>query len=167
VKIESTQRPDGGRRGSPAFFERLSAGKAGESIDFSTRDGLARLRAHLESADIVIEASRPRALRQLGIDAEALVQARDGLTWISITGYGREEPEAHWIAYGDDAAVAGGLSHALYAAAGQRLFVGDAIADPLTGLHAALAAMAALTSGGSRLLSIPMRDVVAHVVQHA
>lgn len=166
VKVESMQRPDGGRRGSPAFFERLNAGKAERSVDLASRAGIDELHGLIETADVVIEASRPRALRQLGIDAERLVATREGLTWISITGYGRELPEGQWIAYGDDAGVAGGLSDAMVRATGRRLFVGDAIADPLTGLHAAVAALASVRSGGSRLVGVAMRDVVAHVVQH-
>ena len=107
----------------------------------------------------MIESSRPRALAQLGIDAEALVG--EGLVWVSITGYGRREPEGNWIAYGDDAAAASGLA----AATGDPdapLFCGDAIADPLTGLHAAVAALAHLRAGEGALLELALRDVTAH-----
>jgi CoA transferase family III len=116
------------------------------------------------SADIVIEASRPRALRQLGIDAEEIIAANPSLTWISITGYGRREPAANWVAFGDDAAVAAGLSQILFDIHGEALFCGDAIADPLTGLHAAVAAWHSYKSGGGSLIAIALRDVVAHCV---
>ena len=42
---------------------------------------------------------------------------------------------------------------------------GDAIADPLTGLHAALAAWHSYKSGGGRLIALALRDVVAHCIQ--
>ena len=161
IKVESTRRPDGARQGPRAFFDLLNAGKASVALDFATADGRARLRALLESADIVIEGSRPRALRQLGIDAQALVRANPGLTWLSITGYGRAPAREQWIAYGDDAGVAAGLSTAQRAASGERLVVGDAIADPLTGLHAALAAWSAWQSGGG-LVEVSLTGVVAH-----
>jgi hypothetical protein len=77
--------------------------------------------------------------------------------WVSITGYGRREPEGNWIAYGDDAAAASGLA----AATGDPdapLFCGDAIADPLTGLHAAVAALAHLRAGEGALLELALRD---------
>ena len=160
IKVESTQRPDGARAGSPAFFEHLHAGKASLKLNFRNAEGRAALLALLQGADIVIEASRPRALRQLGIDADALIAADPGKTWISITGHGRREPQAQWIAYGDDAAVAAGLSHCLHQATGQWAFVGDAIADPLTGLHAAIAAWAGHQRGGGGLIDIAMVDVV-------
>jgi len=164
IKVESTQRPDGARHGPAAFFDLLNAGKESVALDLAAPAGRAQLRALLARADIVIEASRPRALRQLGIEAEALLAERPGLTWLSITGYGRSGPHENAIAYGDDAAVAAGLSEVLREATGQRLVAGDAIADPLTGLHAALAAWASYRDGGGRLVSLSLRDVVGHCI---
>lgn len=165
IKVESVQRPDGARRGPPQFFERMNAGKRDVSLDFATRNGIAQLRELIAGADIVVEASRPRALRQLGIEAGAMIQANPHLTWISITGYGREDPQSEWIAYGDDAGVAAGLSYLMRQAAGQQLIVGDAIADPLTGLHAALAAWASWRKGGGALIALSLVDVVRHCIQ--
>ncbi|SFF51014.1 CoA-transferase family III [Fontimonas thermophila] len=167
IKVESLTRPDGARGGPPAFFDLLNAGKHSVALDFGSARDRARLRTLLEHADIVIEASRPRALRQLGIDAEALVRERPHLSWISLTGYGRSEPAAQWIAYGDDAATAAGLVWLMQQTTGEPLFVGDAIADPLSGMHAALAAWAGWCAGGAGLLSIALVDVVRRVVRFA
>ena len=163
VKVESTRRPDGGRRGPPAFFDLINAGKRSVALDFSDADDRTRLQRLLEQADIVVESARPRALAQLGIDAEALVRAVPGLVWVSITGYGRRGPGANWVAFGDDAAAAAGLAVATGCAQAP-LFCGDAIADPLTGLHAALAALRAWRGGGGVLLDLALRDVVAHAL---
>lgn len=161
VKVESLRRPDGARRGPPVFFDLLNAGKASVALDFASAEGRAQLRALVESADIVIEASRPRALRQLGLDAAALCARRPGLTWVSITAYGRAPEREHWIGYGDDVGVAAGLSALARAATGERHIVGDAIADPLTGIHAALRAWQSWRAGQGGLLDIAMHDVVA------
>lgn len=162
IKVESLQRPDGARRGPPAFFDLMNHGKASVALDFSCPKGRAQLRALLGQADIVIESSRPRALRQLGILAEEIIAARPQLTWLSISGYGRDFPGEDWVAYGDDAAVAAGLSGTLHELTGEWLFCGDAIADPLTGWHAALAALAGYYSGGGGLVSLALVDVVRH-----
>lgn len=167
IKVESVQRPDGARLGNAAFFEALNGGKDCLALDFATVDGRARLRELCERADIVIEASRPRALRQLGIDAERIIDANPSLTWIGITGYGRAEPMANWVAFGDDAAVAAGLSQRVFESCGEMLFCGDAVADPLTGLHAALAAWHGWCDGGGRLLGVAMRDVVVNCLDFA
>ncbi|MGH8518902.1 MAG: CoA transferase [Panacagrimonas sp.] len=165
VKIESRTRPDGARNGPPAFFDLLNAGKRSVLLDLREARDLVWLRALVDDADIVIEASRPRALRQLGIDAESLVRSRAGLTWIALSGYGRAESQAQWIAYGDDAAVDAGLTRVMRAATGEVSFVGDAIADPIAGLHAALLAWWSWHRGGSRLLSISLGECVRHVLE--
>jgi len=108
-----------------------------------------RLQEVIDAADVVIDASRPRALAQLDIDACAFA-ARGG-TWVSITGYGRA---CNKVAFGDDAAVAGGLVD--YDTAGMPVFFGDAVADPLSGLAAAAAA---LRSPGGQLIEIAMAAV--------
>jgi hypothetical protein len=159
VKVESVERPDGARFGPPGFYGALNADKESVALDLRTPRGIGCLRSLLERADAVIESARPRALAQLEIDAEAMVG--EGLVWVSITGYGRREPEGHWIAYGDDASAAAGLA----AATGDPdapLFCGDAIADPLTGLHAAVSALAHLHAGEGALLDLALRDVTAH-----
>ena len=167
VKVESNGRPDGTRYAGGGFYDLLNAGKASVALDFNLSLARAQLRQLLLRADIVIEASRPRALRQLGILAEEILEENPGLTWIAISGHGREEPAAAWIAYGDDGAVAGGLSQVMRDCSGRAMFCGDAIADPLTGLHAALAAWSSFERGGGRLLSLALRDVVAHCVAFA
>lgn len=162
IKVESHQRPDGARRGPQGFFDLMNQGKASVALDFSDPRDIARLRALLQRADIVIESSRPRGLRQLGIEAEELIHTTPGLSWLSINGYGRDPEHENRIAYGDDAGVAGGLSALLLAQTGEVMFCGDAIADPLTGWHAALAAFASYQSGGGQLISLALCDVVSH-----
>lgn len=163
IKVESRRRPDGARNGPSAFYDLLNSGKRSVALAFDGND-TGRLHELLDWADIVIEASRPRGLRQLGVIAEQCIARRHGLTWISITGYGRDEPEGSWTAFGDDAGVAAGLSSLMQLVTGQPLVCGDAIADPLTGMHAALAALASYQSGGGCLVSLALRDVVAHSI---
>ena len=160
IKVESTQRPDGARRGAPEFFDLLNAGKRSVALDLASAAGRERLRVLLSQADIVIEASRPRALRQMGISAEQLLRENPGLTWLSLSGYGREPEWENAIAYGDDAGVAAGLSALLRQAHGEPLICGDAIADPLSGIHAALAAWASWRQGGGQLLALSLAGVV-------
>jgi hypothetical protein len=160
VKVESPGRPDGARLGDRRFYNWLHAGHEAVALDFGCREFVTLL----HRADVVIEASRPRALRQLGIAAEEVVAAT-GATWVSITGYGRDEAEPGRVAFGDDAAVAGGL--VAWDHAGEPVFCGDAIADPLTGLQAANAALAVVDDGGGHLLDVAMGRVAAHAAAQA
>jgi hypothetical protein len=156
IKLESTARPDGARAGHAGFFALLNGMKRHQTQDFADRTALA---ARVADADIIIEGSRPRALAQLGLDARREV-AR-GAIWISITGHGRSGADAMRVGFGDDAAVAGGLASAMAAGWGEPMFAGDAIADPLTGIHAALAGWQAWQSGRGALLALSLRRTVA------
>lgn len=164
IKVESRTRPDGARSGDIGFYDRLNGGKASVSLDFAQAPDIARLITLIERADIVIESARPRALRQLGIDAEALVRRNPGLSWIAISAHGRRPPNEQWIGFGDDAAAAAGLSRLMHDTYGAWLFCGDAIADPLTGMHAALLAWSSWLDGGGGLHAIALHDVVAHLI---
>jgi len=164
VKVESTRRPDGARFGPPVFFDLLHAGQESVAVDFTTPAGRDDLRRLLEAADVVIEASRPRALQQLGIDAEALLHNGRPRLWLSITGYGRTGDAAQRVAFGDDGAVAGGL---VVRDNDGPCFCADAIADPLTGLVAAAAVLDAAAAGGRWLLDVSLRRVAAHFAAEA
>jgi hypothetical protein len=153
VKVESRSRPDGARL-HPAFYRRMNEGKEEAVVD------LAELSSLVASADVVIEGSRPRALQQLGIVAEDLLAARAGPSvWVSITGHGRTGDAAMRVAFGDDAAVGGGL--VVWDDRGP-CFCADAVADPLSGIVAAAAALVALQSGRRWLLDVSMSGVASH-----
>jgi len=130
------------------------------ALDFTSAAGRAALAGLVAVADFVIEGSRPRALRQLGIRAEEVVARGTGKCWISITAYGRTGPWANAPGFGDDAALAAGLI-AFDPRTGTPAPCGDAIADPVTGVNAALVALACRLGGGGWLADLAMREQVA------
>jgi len=158
LKVESPSRPDGARQGPGAFFDLVNANKHGAALDLRDAQDRARFESLLDQADVVVESARPRAMRQLGYDAEGWVGERPGRIWCSITGYGRQE---EWIAFGDDAAVAAGLAWPPDAGDDAPCFCGDALADPLTGLHAAAAILARVQRSRGGLLDLALCDVAA------
>jgi hypothetical protein len=165
TKLESRHRPDAMRGGD--FFALLNQGKASVVIDIHDGADREALLALIARSDIVIEASRPRALEQLGVRADDLVCARPGLTWVTITGHGTEGDAAARIGFGDDCGVAAGLSAARHGACGGAGFVGDAIADPLTGIRAASAAWEAWASGVGGRIGVAMAGVVGEAMAAA
>jgi hypothetical protein len=161
VKVESATRPDAMRAGNNSFYALLNQGKASVVLDLARIDDRNALVSLISASDIVIEAARPRALQQLGIDADELVRKIPGLAWVTITGHGAVGEAADWVGFGDDCGVAGGLSAALRAATGRAGFVGDAMADPLTGLCAAIVAWRSWTSRRGGRFGLAMSRVVA------
>jgi crotonobetainyl-CoA:carnitine CoA-transferase CaiB-like acyl-CoA transferase len=161
VKVESRARPDAMRDADGDFYALINQGKATVAVDLADGRERSALLSLIAASDIVIEAARPRALQHLGIDADRIVRNTPGLVWISITAHGATGEAAGWVGFGDDCGVSGGLSAALRSATGRTGFVGDALADPLTGVFAALAAWEAWINGRGARLELAMSHVVA------
>lgn len=150
VKVESPRRPDGTRGGHRAFFDWVNGEKLSYELDFDGQAG--ELRELLAVSDVVIEGSRPAALARRGLGPDDIAP-RAGRIWLQITGYDGLRP-----GFGDDTAVAGGLAGT---SAQGPVFCGDAIADPLSGLEAALAVGESLGRGGGELIRVSMAGVAA------
>lgn len=158
IKVESAHRPDGARFGPRAFYDLLHARCENVVLDFRTQvDDLHRL---LSRADLVLEASRPRALRNLGVVAEDVVAA--GTSWLSITAHGRSSDA---VGFGDDVAASAGM--VVCREDGDPVPAGDALADPITGVAAAVAAHSALRSDDAVLIDVSMRHVVAETLDRS
>ena len=144
LKVDSSGRPDGARLGPQAFFDLLHGGHESVALDFTDAADVGALRALVAGADMVIESSRPRAFAQLGLAPAA---DTGPAVWVSITAHGRASAAADRVGFGDDASVAGGL---VARDDDGPCFCVDAVADPLSGLVAAAAALEAL-AGGTRV----------------
>ena len=161
LKVESTLRPDGARRGPAGFFELLNGRKEHLSFGLPEPGALAELRQLIGGADLVLEASRPRVMRQWGICPDHVAEA--GTAWVSITGHGRRGPNSNRVAFGDDAAASGGL----IVPGDPPMFVGDAIADPIAGLAAASIGAHLLAEGRAALAEVSLASASAWVAAHA
>ena len=149
IKVESPDRPDGTRAGNRSFFDWINGGKLSYCLDFDRqrRD----LRELLTAADVVLEGSRPDGLARRGLGPDDLAP-RAGRIWVRISGHGEVSRRP---AFGDDAAVAGGL------VGRGPVFCGDAIADPLAGLEAAHAVSESLERGGGEFVGVALAAVAA------
>jgi len=159
VKIETSARPDPGRTSTPELFQRLNGAKTDITIDLSDAAHREWLREEVTSADLVISSARPRGLASLGLEPRTKLQGSPGAVWIAITGYGWYGPERDRVAFGDDAAAAGGLVR--WTEAGEPHFLGDALADPLTGMVAAVGALDGLLERGGRIVYPSLARVAA------
>lgn len=156
VKVESTSRPDGARRGVRSFFDLLNAGKASVTVPLGTETGRERLRRLVERADIVVSSSRRRAIEQLGLDPAEFLAGGVDRVWVAITAHGWD---SNRVGFGDDTAAAAGL--VAHGRDGQPRFLGDAIADPLCGIVAADEVRRAWAGGGRWFLDVPLTGAAA------
>ncbi len=148
------------RSPSPDFEKRLNGRKREIAVDIRNPQERDALKAEIAGSHVLITSARARAFDQLDLSPQALFALNPSLIWIAITAYGWHAANAMSIGFGDDAAAAGGLVTWRH---GQPQFVGDAIADPLTGLAAASAGFAALTQGGGVLIDAALARTAAGI----
>lgn len=153
TKVESTRRPDPTAGSTPAFFQSLNGAKLHLALDLASPDGQAALCDRIAAADVLITSARPRAFASLGLDPAAVFAANPGLVWTAITGHGWTGEVGDRVGFGDDTAAAGGLVR--WTSEGPR-FLGDALADPVTGLAAAAGTLRALEQGGGLLVDVAL-----------
>ncbi|GAA0710720.1 CoA transferase [Dactylosporangium roseum] len=158
VKVESVDRLDGARHAAGGFYDVLHGPHRSVTLDLRQASGRRQLAGLIASADVVLESSRPRALTNLGLSRAAFFAANPTLTWMSISGY-RSPPDAP--AFGDDAAVAAGA----VIPGPEPKFCADALADPVTGLYAAIATVTSRLLGGGHHAQLTLEECCRHVVR--
>ena len=154
TKIEDPARPDPTPLATPQHSRRLNAGKM--SIRMAISDPA--LLDLIGKADVLITSARPHALERLGLTPDAVFQRNPRLIWVAITAHGFSGPAAMRVGFGDDCAAAGGL---VGWNAGRPQFLGDALADPLTGLRAAHHVFERLAAGRSGLIDAALAGTAA------
>lgn len=158
VRIESLGRPDPTTVSSPHLDRRINGAKRRLALDLRLLADRERLLAEIEASDVLVTSARAPALARLGLTPDDLLAAHPNLCWVAITGHGFSGEMAMRVGFGDDCAVSGGL---VRWCEDQPQFLGDALADPLTGLEAALAVAANFASGKWGLIDIAMARVAA------
>ena len=86
------------KNGDPAralgdLFSALNHGKTIEKVDFRDPQGIESIKAHLKSADVMLDSFRPEVLEGMGLDAKTLHALNPKLVMVSITGYGMADSD--------------------------------------------------------------------------
>ncbi|MFN3819329.1 CoA transferase [Blastomonas sp.] len=160
TRIESPSRPDPTAISTPQHSARLNGSKRRIDMDLHSP----RLLQEIAAADVLITSARSPALARLGISLERLSTLNPGLIWVAITGHGFAGADAMRVGFGDDTAAAGGL---VAWSDGVPRFIGDALADPLTGLRAAHLALQAVVRAQSGLIDVALAPTAACFAQRA
>ena len=159
IKVESPE-GDGTRLWGPPWVERTDAegrvhreaayyyacnrGKRSIIADFGDAGDLARVKALIARADVVIENFKTGSLAKFGLDYASCAAANPGLVYCSITGFGQTGPRAHEAGYDFIAQGMSGLMSLNGDPEGQPVRVGISISDLATGVWAANGVQAAL-----------------------
>jgi len=158
IKIE---RPEGGddtrgwgppfladRDGQPtresAYYLCTNRGKKSVALDMATPEGQAILHKLVRQCDVVVENFKVGGLAKYGLDYATLSAIKPDLVYCSITGFGQAGPRADQAGYDFMIQGLGGLMSITGAPDGEPQKVGVAVTDLFTGMHAAVAILAAL-----------------------
>lgn len=146
----------------------LNRGKRSVSWDLKSapgRDALTRLVAR---SDVFIHNLRADAMDRLGFGYEAVKAIRPDIVYVHCVGFGSTGPYAGRPAYDDIIQALSGAASLLSRVDSQpaQRFLPTALADKVSGLHAAYATLAALhhrdRTGESVFVEVPMFEAVTH-----
>lgn len=162
VKIEE---PNGGdyARESRELFAQVNRGKKSITLDLRQAGDVAKFKALVAKADVVLESFRPGVMDRLGCGYEVLRQINPKLVYAALTGYGQTGPYRDWAGHDlNYLAVAGALDQ--FGAAGGppaqiNLQVADLAGGALTCVIGILAAvLGARASGAGSFVDVSMTD---------
>ena len=136
--------PDGGTERVAAYFHAANRGKTSITCDFSDTEDLARLKALIATADVVVENFKVGGLKRFGLDYESLAAGNPRLVYASVTGFGQNGPRATQPGY--DFLIQGmcGIMDLTGEPDGEPQKVGVAWIDIFTGLYGVIGIQAAL-----------------------
>ncbi|HEY7523839.1 MAG TPA: CoA transferase [Candidatus Limnocylindrales bacterium] len=139
-----------------AYYLAVNRNKRSIRLDLRRAEGAEVLRRLIGRADALVENYRAGSFARLGFDDAELERLNPALVHLAISGYGPDGPDGDRPGYDFVLQAETGLmsiTGAPDAAGGEPTKVGVAIADVVTGLHGAVAVLAALLardrSGGA------------------
>jgi CoA:oxalate CoA-transferase len=158
--------------GRSGMYAQMNAGKRSIGIDLTAGGAADLIRDLAARADVLIENFRPGVMDRLGLGYERLAAANPRLIMVSVSGFGTTGPDASRRALAPVIhAESGLLARQAELDGTQPADLPLALADTVTGLHAAIAILAALHqrigTGRGQHIGLSMLDAVAASDDHA
>jgi hypothetical protein len=156
IKIERPPYGDRGRRlwngDNPNvdsyFFLLLNSGKRSTVVDLKTEEGKEIARRLVKEADVIAENLGPGVMERLGLGYEAVRELNPRAIYASVKGFGSYGPYSGFKCFEPVAQATSGAMSVTGEADGPPLVNGANIGDSGTGMHLAIAILAALVQRG-------------------
>ena len=132
------------REGNRVAFEQLNRNKSGLSIDLSYPEGKILFKQMVGICDVVMENFSYGVMDRLGLGYEDLRKIRPDLVMMSMPAYGSSGPYRDYVSFGWAQEHMGGITSRTGYQGGPPQKTGSIVADPLNGVHGAIAVMTAL-----------------------
>jgi formyl-CoA transferase len=175
IKIEHPVEGDPARL-YPPLEDGVSAGwrmlgrvKRSVTIDLHRPEAAGLVGRLAAAADIVVTNFRPGTLRRYRIDFDDLRAYRPDLVMVHVSAFGRTGPYADRPGFARVAEAFAGLTHRTGEPGRPPVFAGYPVADGVTGIYAAFAALLALRqrdlTGEAQLADIPLYEPLLRMME--
>jgi crotonobetainyl-CoA:carnitine CoA-transferase CaiB-like acyl-CoA transferase len=144
--------------GESAYYLSVNRGKRSCAIDLSTDDGRRLAYELCARADVVIENFKTGTAARMGLDRPSVAERNPKVVYCSITGFGSGREPAGRPGYDFVAQAETGIMSITGEPDGEPMKVGVAMVDVLTGLHAAVAILAAVNRGEGDQIEVSLLD---------
>ena len=179
IKVEAVQRPDGIRfsamvrpRDDPQFYDKsalfhaCNLGKRGITLDLAQPDGLALAQRLVARCDVVAENFTPQVLERFGLGWDAVHALNPRAVMLRMPAFGLTGPWRERGGFAQTMEQLTGMAWVTGYEGGPPIIPGGPV-DPMVGVHAALAVVAALehraTTGVGQLVEVPLVEVATAV----
>ncbi len=132
--------------GESAYYLSVNRNKESIALELSSPDGAESVRRLARRADVLVENFPPGGLEKFGLSLAELRRETPGLVTASVTGYGREGPDASAPGFDLLAQAGAGFMAITGTAEGGPTKGGIAVSDLLSGCYLAVGILAALVS---------------------
>src|SRR4051794_20117431 len=152
------------RDGDSYMWKLVARGKRTVVLDLKSEPDLARMRALVAGADVLVENLRPGTLERLGLAPDDLLATNPGLVILRVTGFGQTGPYAQRPGFATMAEAMSGFAAINGEPDGAPLPPPIALTDEVTALVGAFAVLAALRhrdrTGEGKVVDVTLLDTM-------
>ena len=151
------------------FFLLLNSNKRSTVIDLKTDEGKEIARRLIKEADVVAENLGPGVMDRLGLGYEEVKELNPRAVYASVKGFGSYGPYSGFKCFEPVAQATSGAMSVTGEAGGPPILNGANIGDSGTGMHLAMAILAALVqrgrTGKGQLVEVAMQEAVLNLTR--
>ncbi len=151
------------------FFLLLNSNKRSTVVDLKTDEGKEIARRLIKDADVVAENLGPGVMQRLGLDYEAVKALNPRAVFASVKGFGSYGPYSDYKCFEPVAQATSGAMSVTGEAGSPPMVNGANIGDSGTGMHLAMAILAALVqrgrTGQGQLVEVAMQEAVLNLTR--